>query len=659
MKKVFLLLIGISFLTFQSKAQMWVDTTPQNKKVVLEEFTGIHCGYCPDGHKRANDLVTANPGKVILVNIHSGGYAVPSGSEPDFRTTEGTAIDGAAGITGYPSGSINRSTSPWGQSRANWASLSNQILAQSSPVNVFVKSYVDFPTRTLTTEVEVYYTGNSTKSSNYLTVDLLQNEYLGPQSDYGNYNPTNWVNGLYKHNHFLRMQLHNGGSAFGEKLDTTTKGKYYYRKYVTVLPTTIKNVELFLYKLQVVAFVAESNAQIYTGAEADVEFDPNLKTDLGLVDKTVKPTSLCFTSVNPLIEVTNNMDQVVTKFVVTAKLNTTSYTKVFNGSLAKNDKTTVDFGTIPYVPTGNYSISFSGFDSINNSALFDMDGSNNTSSFSGIGFTQGIMTFVDAGFDVATMPANFAFDMSQNTKFGIVLPTSGTLGARGSKGAVRYALHDSWGMSGKPGDILFGEIDLTSFPDAFLTYYYAYSDDAYGGTAPVINVSVSDNCGQSWTPLRSITCVQTGNPTTHGNYYIPPTTDYTWVGSSLSAYSGKRILVKISGVPGTSGNSLYIDEISVYPATGISDNTPGTLNVSLYPNPVTDLAELEYGITKESPVTIKVYNTLNQLVYSKVLGTQTPGVYNTTIETSGFESGLYFMTITAGDNTTSKKFIKK
>jgi hypothetical protein len=32
-------------------AQTIVSTSPENKKIVLEEYTGIHCTYCPDGHE--------------------------------------------------------------------------------------------------------------------------------------------------------------------------------------------------------------------------------------------------------------------------------------------------------------------------------------------------------------------------------------------------------------------------------------------------------------------------------------------------------------------------------------------------------------------------------------------------------------------------------
>ena len=45
-----LLTIALALVTTISFAQTFVSTTPENKNVVLEEFTGIYCGFCPDGH---------------------------------------------------------------------------------------------------------------------------------------------------------------------------------------------------------------------------------------------------------------------------------------------------------------------------------------------------------------------------------------------------------------------------------------------------------------------------------------------------------------------------------------------------------------------------------------------------------------------------------
>ncbi|MEK9601231.1 MAG: hypothetical protein VW147_05270, partial [Bacteroidota bacterium] len=64
MKKILTYGILGLFTISSSIAQNWVSTTPENKKVILEELTGVNCTYCPDGHKRANAIKDNNPDNV-------------------------------------------------------------------------------------------------------------------------------------------------------------------------------------------------------------------------------------------------------------------------------------------------------------------------------------------------------------------------------------------------------------------------------------------------------------------------------------------------------------------------------------------------------------------------------------------------------------------
>ncbi|HIO73125.1 MAG TPA: thioredoxin family protein, partial [Flavobacteriales bacterium] len=80
MKRSLLSIALITGVCAFTNAQTFVSQTPENKNVVLEEFTGIYCTFCPDGHKRAQQLADDNPNDVVLVNIHVGGYADPGTS---------------------------------------------------------------------------------------------------------------------------------------------------------------------------------------------------------------------------------------------------------------------------------------------------------------------------------------------------------------------------------------------------------------------------------------------------------------------------------------------------------------------------------------------------------------------------------------------------
>ncbi len=253
MKKRILLLCLLLSALFVN-AQQYVSTTASNRNVILEEFTGRNCGYCTDGHRIANEIMAQHPDRVWAINIHTGGYAPTS--YPNMNTSDGATIASGFSISGYPCGVVNRSTSS-ALSRSQWASTANTQLGQASEVNVAGQVVVNPGTRTATITVEAYYTGNSAESTNYLTVAMLQDSILGSQADYGNYNPTQWLNGQYVHMHILRDVI---TPTWGEAITPTTAGTLVTKTYTYTIPENIgspNGVDVDLDNIFFLAWVSE------------------------------------------------------------------------------------------------------------------------------------------------------------------------------------------------------------------------------------------------------------------------------------------------------------------------------------------------------------------------------------------------------------------
>jgi hypothetical protein len=98
MRKIFALALLALFGIFNLSAQMLVSTDPMPRNAILEEFTGIHCTYCPDGHAIAQSILDNNPGRAFVIALHQGSFASPSAGEPDYRTSFGDAIAGQTGL---------------------------------------------------------------------------------------------------------------------------------------------------------------------------------------------------------------------------------------------------------------------------------------------------------------------------------------------------------------------------------------------------------------------------------------------------------------------------------------------------------------------------------------------------------------------------------
>ena len=273
MKKFTFALMALLAFTFSLKAQQFVSTEPTNRNVIIEEFTGRGCGYCPDGHRIANELMAAHPGRLWAVNIHAGGYAQTS--YPNMITQDGNTIHGGFNISGYPTGVVNRTTAA-GQDRGQWANTANNQLNQVSECNIGGMAVVNPETRVATITVEVYYTGNSSVDQNFLTVAMLQDSILGSQSDYGNFNPTQWIGNQYVHTHILRDVI--SQSAWGDPISPTTQGTLITQTYEYLIPEVIgspNGVDVDLNNIHFLAWVAErqqGNAYrpILTGCALDM-----------------------------------------------------------------------------------------------------------------------------------------------------------------------------------------------------------------------------------------------------------------------------------------------------------------------------------------------------------------------------------------------------
>ena len=360
-----LLVLG---LASQMLAQTIVGTDPENKNVVLEEFTGIHCGYCPQGHAIAQQIYDAHPDDVVLIAIHTGGYATPGNGELDFRTPFGGAIAGQTGLTGYPSGTVNRhvfSGSNTAMGRGQWTGAANQILAQPSYLNVGAEATIITSTRQLVVKVEVYYTGDSPVATNLLNVAILQSNIIGYQSGGG---------ANYVHKHALRYML---TGQWGVEISETTEGSLYATTLVYELPDAYANIDVVLEDLDIVAFVSETHQEIVSGTMAEVEFIDALETDAAIVE-TVAPQTSCGEEYSAEITLknfgTNDLTSIDFEYSVNdGDVQTYSWT----GNIAQNETSIVELPS--FAIDANQSNTFK-VEALNPNGIEDeLDGNNSAS----------------------------------------------------------------------------------------------------------------------------------------------------------------------------------------------------------------------------------------------------------------------------------------
>ena len=345
MKKFTFALISLLALSITVKAQQYVSTEPANRNVILEEFTGRNCGYCTDGHRIANQIMAANPGRVWAINVHSGGYAPTS--YPNFNTSVSASILGGFSVDGFPSGVVNRSTSA-GQNRSAWSGLATQQLAQASECNVAGVARINPETRVATITVEVYYTGNSTANENYLTVAMLQDSILGSQADYGNYNPSQWLNGQYVHMHVLRDVV---TPTWGDAISPTTAGTLVTKTYEYQIPEVIgspNGVDVVLDHIIFLAWVAERSQGTPTRPILTAcELEKTTLTDQPIYPSILSTEQVLEASCSHVksfrYELANIGTETITSMKYTAEVEGSSQDYEWTGELASGDKVKLEF----------------------------------------------------------------------------------------------------------------------------------------------------------------------------------------------------------------------------------------------------------------------------------------------------------------------------
>ncbi len=337
-----------------SFAQLPVSQVQQKKKAILEEFNGIHCQYCPDGHRISQEIYNNYPGQIILINIHTGSLSVPGFGEPDFRTTFGYALASQSGLSGYPAATINRQVifgSETAMGRGQWANAVPVVLQQDAKANVALEADIDFQTREITIDVEVYYTGNATESTNYLNLVLTQGNVRGAQDGLGENISAVDDEGNYIHDHALRHMI---TGQWGDEITTTTAGTLVQKTYTYTIPESYASVDVDFGELEVVAFVTESHQEIINGAAYHPTISNFIKNLDAKIDRLRVPDIACDKLAAPVINLRNNGNNIMSSSQIEYAVNDgASAFFDWTGNLLPGHSEEVQLTGVSYINSGN------------------------------------------------------------------------------------------------------------------------------------------------------------------------------------------------------------------------------------------------------------------------------------------------------------------
>lgn len=659
MKKNLQFAFVFASLTGSMFAQLPVGTAPQNKTIYLEEFTGIHCGYCPDGHRIGTQIATNNPGNTVLVNIHSGGFANPSGANDiDFRTPEGTAIDQMAGmgITGYPAGNVNRKVlvgSVMAAGRGSWTGMSNTIKSQPAYCNVACEGSLDPQTRVLTVKVEVYYTANSPVATNYINVFLLESKVRDKvpygQSNYGTplYNLANYnADGTYNHNHLLRKAI---TATFGDPINTTTSGNKFTATYNYTIPgtfplsgkTTVPNFE----NLELAAFVTETDRDVINAANGPVA----MTTDVKAISATI-PAIICNSSFAPEVIVENTGATAITNLTLTPSIDGVPQAGTpWTGNIAPGATETITLNSVNVAVGGGHAFSYvitGDFYTQNNTAKANFYTAAN---YQGTPVAEGFVmgAFPPASWNIVNADAGPSWSRKSGLGLG---------GYNLSTESAKYDFYTNT-VKGDKDELYLPPMDLSGADDPEMFFDIAYvqrndnSDDA-------LDIYASSNCGDNWTLVYNNHGAAMSTSAADVSAFVPTSANpgvWRTEVANMPGFNKPNVLVKFV-VTNDNGNNMYLDNINLRQNSpvGIKAINADLSSVSLYPNPTNGLTSLSINAKQASKAEISVVNQLGQVVAAHTVSLN-DGNNSVEIDTKAFAAGIYNVSISTDNGTTVKK----
>jgi len=209
-------------------------------KVIVEDYTGTWCGYCPPVAHAIYELKEVYD-NIISVGIHNNDELTID-QESDLRSE--------LGISGFPSARLNRTISwfdPYQISEVN------SLLSEENNVAISIKSELE----NIDLEVKLRIVSNVELVNHKLVIYLLESNLIYDQSNYFNYVEDSYFYNLgnpienYSHQDVLRKSITNISGNTLDLIQPLTDYKFNFN--VEISPDFVQE------NLAIVAIIVDSN----------------------------------------------------------------------------------------------------------------------------------------------------------------------------------------------------------------------------------------------------------------------------------------------------------------------------------------------------------------------------------------------------------------
>lgn len=208
------------------------------KRILIEDFTGTWCGYCPRVMYALENLANQTE-DMVMIGIHRFQKSNPSAYGYDPYTYNASVLENQVGLSGYPFAMLDRDAS-WKYPEPSNLSQAYQYIGSNADVGIKMTSNLNGGNLDL--DVDIKFLKDFTAENLKLVVYVLEDGIIHDQVNYTSYFGGVSIIKNYEHNHVLRASL-TGANLLGEAIPSadTGEGQVYSLNFDDTIPSNVSN----------------------------------------------------------------------------------------------------------------------------------------------------------------------------------------------------------------------------------------------------------------------------------------------------------------------------------------------------------------------------------------------------------------------------------
>lgn len=622
MKRLLLFASGVA-LYFTAGAQV-------QRMVMAEAFSNASCGPCAQQNPGYSALLASNTSKVVAIKYQTNWPGVdPMNAQTQSEVDPRVSF---YGVNGVPWGVIDGTPFAGSSYSGAVANLDqaeiNARYAVGSPFSLSISHSFSSDMDSIFIQVIIGCPAGHTGNTLKLQVAMIEKTitFSSPPGSNGE---------KVFHNVMRKMYPNPNGTSLAT---TWIAGDSQTLNFAGPIPSYIYDYT----QIGVIAFIQENTTKEVHQA--------GISNPIPLVDfvKNVSVSNIntvgCNTNLTGVkFSITNQGTSTVTSLTINQQLDNGSITQTpWSGSIlsgANKDFTLADENGIT---AGSHTMKAWVTD-VNNSGINSPIGS----------IAQYVFNIFD---NPATAPIFNDFSSVTFPPTGWILDNYGeslgwsrhTASAGGGQGSAR--MYNYLIPSGGIRDFYLPRTDISGVTNPILSFDVAYAQ--YSSENDRLTVSISTNCGTSWTQLynKAGSSLKTA-PATNSSF-TPSSSQWRSEYIDLSAYASETdLIIRFRGTSNY-GNNLFVDNINIDQSSASVSELESGAEINVYPNPATDKAWVGLTLNDNQTVTVSLVNQLGATIQFTNYETLHAGNHSLPIQTESLASGLYHVVITIG-NTSS------